>query len=120
MLLEDYFEFEKFETPYGPVERIRIKGHRISIEHVIEFYNRGVSAEDIVKVHYPTLAPEEVYATLTYYLHNREAVDAYIKRGIEIADADYQEWLRTHKPSPLEEKLHRLRAAAAAAKQESS
>ena len=41
MQLEDYFDFEKFDTKFGPVERIRIKGHRISIEHLIEYFNRG-------------------------------------------------------------------------------
>jgi uncharacterized protein (DUF433 family) len=108
MQLQDYFEFEKFESPHGPVERIRIKGHRIAIEHVIEIYEQGVSAEEIAKVHYPSLTLEEVYATLTYYLHNREAVDAYNERGERIADAYYQDWLR--KPSPVEEKLRSLRA----------
>jgi uncharacterized protein (DUF433 family) len=109
MQLEDYFEFEKCETPHGLAERIRIKGHRIAIEHVIEFYKQGVSAEDIVKVHYPTLTPEEVYATLTYYLHNREAVDAYIQRGEKIADAYYQEHLRKE-PSEVVKRLQALRS----------
>src|SRR5437870_900432 len=111
MQLEDYFEFEKFDTPYGEVERIRIKGHRISIENVIEFYNKGASAEEIYKVHYPSLTAEKVHATLTYYLHNKEAVDAYNEQGERIADAYYQDWLRNHKPSPLEEKLRSVRAA---------
>ena len=120
MQLEDYFEFEKFDTDYGPVERIRIKGHRISIEHVIEFYNQGVSAEEIAKVHYPSLSLEEVYATLTYYLHNKQAVDKYNEEGEKIADAYYQEWLRNHKPSLLEEKMRSLRASDTDAKQESA
>jgi uncharacterized protein (DUF433 family) len=120
MQLEDYFEFEKFETPHGPVERIRIKGHRISIENVIGFYNQGASAEEIVKVHYPSLSLEKVYATLAYYLHNKEAVDTYIKEGEKIEDAYYQEWLRTHKPSPVEEKLKSLRAGPQDTKQESA
>ena len=47
MQLEDYFEFEKFETKHGPVERIRIKGHRIAIEHVVELFNQGLSPERI-------------------------------------------------------------------------
>jgi uncharacterized protein (DUF433 family) len=119
MQLEDYFEFEKFDTPHGPVERIRIKGHRISIEHVIEFYNHGVSAEEIQKFHYPSLTAEEVYATLTYYLHNKEAVDAYNERGERIADAYYQEWLRQEPPEVVKrlqalrsqpEEVERLRA----------
>ena len=109
MQLEDYFDFEKFDTSHGPVERIRIKGHRIAIENVIDFYNQGISAEEIAKVHYPSLTLEEVYATLTYYLHNKQAVDTYIEEGEKIADAFYKEWLRNHKPSPLEEKLRSLR-----------
>ncbi len=28
MQLEDYFELEQLETKFGPVEQIRIKGHR--------------------------------------------------------------------------------------------
>ena len=87
MQLEDYFEFEKFDSPFGPFERIRIKGHRIAIDNVLEFYNQGVPAEEIVETHYPSLTLEEVFATLTYYLHNREAVDAYIRRGMRLAEA---------------------------------
>jgi uncharacterized protein (DUF433 family) len=109
MQLEDYFDFEKFETPYGPLERIRIKGHRIAIENVIDFHNRGVSAEEIAKVHYPSLTLAEVYATLAYYLHNKEKVDAYIQQGEEIADAYYQEHLRKE-PSELVKRLQALRS----------
>src|SRR5262249_50798059 len=90
-------------------ERIRIRGHRISIEHVIEFYNQGVSAEDIAKVHYPTLSLEEVYATLTYYLHNKQAIDTYIEEGEKIADAYYQEYLKRG-PGFLKEDAVRLRS----------
>jgi uncharacterized protein (DUF433 family) len=109
MQLEDYFEFEKFETPYGPVERIRIKGHRINIEHVLDFYKQGASAEEIAKVHYPSLTLEEVYATLTYYLHNKEAVDAYNEQGEKIADAYYQECLKRG-PGFLKEDALRARS----------
>jgi uncharacterized protein (DUF433 family) len=110
MQLEDYFEFETFDTPYGPVERIRIKGHRIAIENVLEFYNQGVSAEEIQRVHYPSLTLEEVYATLAYYLHNKEAVDAYNERGEKIADAYYQEYLKGG-PGFLKQAALRARSA---------
>lgn len=120
MQLEDYFEFEKFESPYGPFERIRIKGHRIAIENVLSFYRQGVTAEEIQRVHYPTLALDEVYATILYYLRNKEAVDAYDLRGEEVADGYYQEWLRTHKPSALEQRLRSLRAGTTPPKQESA
>jgi uncharacterized protein (DUF433 family) len=112
MQLEDSFEFEKFDSPYGPYERIRIKGHRIAIEHVLRFYKEGVSPEDIVRIHYPSLTVAQVYATIAYYLQNQQVVEAYLRRGEEVAESFYQEWLRTHKPSPLEEKLRKLRATA--------
>jgi len=120
MQLEDYFEFEKFDSPYGPFERMRIKGHRIAIENVLGFYKQGVSAEEIQRIHYPALTLEEVYATILYYLHNKEAVDAYNARGEEVADGYYQEWLRTHKPSALELRLRALRNGATPPKQESA
>jgi uncharacterized protein (DUF433 family) len=93
MQLEDFFVFEKLNTKHGLAERIRIKGHRVSIEHVIEPFNKGIPAEQIQREYYPSLTLEEVYATLTYYLHNKAEVDAYIERGEKVADAYYQEYL---------------------------
>lgn len=93
MHLEDYFEFEKFPTPFGEVERIRIKGHRIAIEIVINDWKAGYLPEQIVS-NYPTLNLEKVFATLTYYLHNKDQVEAYIKHGDEIGEAYYQEYLQ--------------------------
>jgi uncharacterized protein (DUF433 family) len=113
MQLEDYFEFEKYDTEHGPVERIRIKGHRIGIEHVIELFNQGMSPERI-RHNFPTLDLEKVYATITYYLHNRQAVDEYIRQGEKIADAYYQQWLAT--PSPMREKMRAIKAQQAGQK----
>src|SRR6266446_257176 len=94
MQLEDYFEFERFDTKFGPVERIRIKGHRIAIENIIEPYNTGVPPDTIVRKYYPTLSLEEVYATIAYYLHNQKVVDAYMRRGDDIGELFYQEHLQ--------------------------
>lgn len=94
MQLEDYFEFEMLDTKHGVAERIRIKGHRISIENLIEPYNAGVAPEVIARDYHPSLTLEQVYATITYYLHNKTVVDAYIERGEKVADAYYQEYLQ--------------------------
>lgn len=107
MQLEDYFEYETVDTKFGPVERIRLKGHRIAIEYVIEAYLNGASADAIVREHYPTLNLEQVFATLTYYLHNRDRIDVYMRRNEEVGDRYYREWLEEG-PSPL---LLRLRKA---------
>jgi uncharacterized protein (DUF433 family) len=110
---EDYLEFEKHQTKFGEFERIRIKGHRIAIDYVIEAYQEGQTAEGIHTEIYPSLTLDEVNAAITYYLNNKEAVEAYIKRGIEIADAYYQEWLR-EEPSPVLKRLRELKAKQAA------
>jgi uncharacterized protein (DUF433 family) len=105
MQMEDYFEFEKFDTKFGPVERIRIKGHRIALEIVINDWKAGYLPEQIVS-HYPTLSLEQVFAALTYYLHNKDRLDAYIRRGEEVAESHYQEHLQMEPP----EVVKRLRA----------
>ncbi len=109
MQLEDYFEFETCETKFGLVERIRIKGHRIAIEHVIEAYLNGATPDAIVREHYPSLNLEKVFATLTYYLQNRDRVEQYIRHGDEIGEKHYQEWA-AQEPSPLLLRLRKLRA----------
>jgi uncharacterized protein (DUF433 family) len=110
MQLEDYFEFETFETKFGPVERIRIKGYRLAIEHIVDCFRNGISPETIVREIYPNIDLEKVYATITYYLHNREKVDSYIRRCEEIGEQYYQE----HKQQPEPDVVKRLKALKAA------
>jgi uncharacterized protein (DUF433 family) len=70
MQLEDYFEFVE-------PNHIRIKGHCIGIESILSKYLAGQTAEEIAR-QYDTLRLLDIYATITYYLQNREAVDAYL------------------------------------------
>ncbi len=76
MHLEDYFDV------LGP-DDIRIRGHRIGIETVLyEYIHRSQSPEQIA-AQFPTLSLEEVYATILYYLRNRETVSAYLADWLE-------------------------------------
>jgi uncharacterized protein (DUF433 family) len=109
MRLEDCFEFEKFDTEHGEVERIRIKGSRVAVEHVIEKFKAGMEPREI-RERFPTLTLAEVYATIAYYLANQETVEAYIGRGERVADAYYQEYLENG-PYWLRDKALRKRAA---------
>jgi uncharacterized protein (DUF433 family) len=95
MQLEDYFEF------LDP-DDIRIKGHRIGIDNVIEYYLQGYSPEQILE-ELPSLNLEKIYATITYYLHNRVEMDAYMLRLAKWREQRYQEWLAN--PSPLAKRL---------------
>ena len=53
---------------------IRIKGHRIGIEHVLRDYLNGARADEILR-RYPTLTRDEVQLTIGCYLANRNEVD---------------------------------------------
>ena len=120
MQLEDYFDFEKFESPFGPFERIRLKGHRIAIEHILDLHRQGISPAEIVSTHFTSLSLEQVNATLAYYQHNQQAVDKYLERGEEVENAYYQEWIRTRKPGGVGDRMRALRAKDDDAKQESA
>jgi uncharacterized protein (DUF433 family) len=106
MQLEEYFDFETHESKFGPVQRIRLKGHRISIEHVVQYFKEGFSPETICREIYPSLSLEKVYASITYYLHNKDAIEEYIRRCDEIGDKYYQEYLAQPEPDVVK----RLRA----------
>jgi uncharacterized protein (DUF433 family) len=98
-VLEDYFEFLE---PYG----IRIKGHRINLEHVIRLYTEGRSAEQIAE-YYPGLSLEKIYVALAYYWAHKEEVEAYIRRGEEDDEQAYQEWLQ--QPDPLRDRIRAIK-----------
>ena len=98
MRLEDYLDFQKPDV-------IRLRGHRIGLEHVIEAYKEGETPEQIV-AYYKSLSLEEVYAVIAYYLRNRDEVEAYLAR----VDAAVAEQERNYRPSPV---MHRIRATIA-------
>ena len=83
MELANIFEFISPET-------IRIKGTRVGIEVVIEKFLEGANPEEIQR-HHPHLTLKQIYATITYYLFNREQIDAYIKAGRKRVEAAYEE-----------------------------
>jgi len=100
-LLEDYFEF------LSP-DDIRIKGHRIGIDDVINYYLQGYSPEQIL-AELPSLNLEKIHATITYYLHNRAEIDAYMARLAAWRSKRYQESL-LREPSPVVKRFRALKA----------
>jgi uncharacterized protein (DUF433 family) len=65
---------------------VRVGKTRISLDLVVRQYENGMTPEDMVRA-YDTLVLADVYAVIAYYLRNREAVEAYIKRREEDAAA---------------------------------
>lgn len=98
MQLEEYFEF------LDP-DDIRIKGHRIGIDNVLNYYFKGCSPEDILE-HFPSLNLEKIYATLTFYYHNKTEIDSYLQRVKDWKERHYQEAL-AH-PTPQRQRIQKI------------
>jgi uncharacterized protein (DUF433 family) len=97
----------------GP-DIIRVKGHRIGLEHIVERYQEGFSPEQIM-LDFPGLELPQIYGILTYYLHNQDEVDAYMARINARAEAAYQAWAAN--PSPATLRVRELRARHAQGRQ---
>ncbi|MEH2327323.1 MAG: DUF433 domain-containing protein [Nostoc sp.] len=86
---------------------IRLKDSRIGIETILyEYIDCGRSPEEIAQT-YKSISLEEVYATILYYLQNKETVSAYMKNWIEHGHR-MREQQRLN-PPPVSEKLRQLR-----------
>ena len=100
MDLESYFDI------LAP-DDIRIKGTRIGIESILyEYIHRGQSAEEIA-AHFPALDLEQIYATILYYLHNKEEVHQYMTDWIEYGERMRRE--QEENPPPVVLRLRKLR-----------
>jgi uncharacterized protein (DUF433 family) len=101
MQLEDYFDF------LAPND-IRIKGSRVGIESVLyDYIYREQTPEAIVR-RFPTLTLDEIYATILYYLRNRDKVEAYLKDWLEWGERVRAEQVRN--PPPVVVRLRALKA----------
>lgn len=100
MDVQDYFEFID-ETS------IRIKGHRVYIDEVLEKHLQGKEPEEILPC-FPKLPLEKIYATLLYYEANKTEVVAYLERVRQQKRKSEKEWQRTQGPTLLfvEEREH--------------
>lgn len=96
MLLEDYFTF------LAP-DDIRIKGSRIGIESVLyEYIYQKRTAEEIAQL-FSSLRLEQIYATLLFYLHNQEKLEAYVKDWLDRSQRAVEEQRKN--PSPGVQRL---------------
>ncbi|OUL33017.1 hypothetical protein BV372_17700 [Nostoc sp. T09] len=98
--ITDYFNF------LSP-EDIRVKDSRIGIETILyEYIDCGRSPEAIAQI-YTSLSLEQVYATILYYLQNKETVSTYMKNWIEHGHR-MREQQRLN-PPPISEKMRQMR-----------
>lgn len=105
--LEEYFNF------LAP-DDIRLKGTRVGIETILfDYVYRDRTAEEIAQS-YSSLTLEQVYATILYYLHNRETLSQYLADWVKHGEQMRKE--QQLNPSPVREKLRRLKAEQSAIK----
>lgn len=101
MQIEEYFDFLA-------ENEIRIKGHRIGIEDVLYEYIHNAMTPDELASRFPSLALEEIYATLLYYVRNQSTMDAYLKEWLDHGQAM---WLNQQQnPTPDMLRLRKIRA----------
>lgn len=76
MQLENYFDFHSTND-------IRLTGTRVGIETILYEYIYRVRTPEQIAQTYPAITLEQVYATILYYLHNKETVSKYIADWLE-------------------------------------
>ena len=56
-----------------------VAGTRVSLDSLVYAFREGHTAESLAQS-FPVLTLEQVYGAITYYLANREVVDAYLRQ----------------------------------------
>ncbi len=85
--------------------KARIAGHRITVQNVAIWHERGGLTPDEIISQHPGITLADVHAALAYYWDHAEEIRAQIQAG-----EDFAEQLRTQSPSLLEEKLRQRNA----------
>lgn len=88
---------------------LRVAGTRVRLDTVINAFNSGSSAEEIL-LKYPSLNLTDIYAVITYYLWHRKEVDQYLQERQEVAEQVRQENERRFPPEGIRERLLARRA----------
>ena len=94
MQIEDYFNFLAEND-------IRIKGTRVGIETVLYEYLHNDQTPETIADNYYTLTLEQVYATILYYLQNREKVGAYLEDYLEYCRKAREEYEKNPPPGVI-------------------
>ena len=94
MQIEDYFNFLAEDD-------IRIKGTRIGIETVLDEYIHNDQTAEAIADRYHTVTLEQVYATILYYLQNREKVGAYLEDYLEYCRKAREEYEKNPPPGVI-------------------
>jgi len=82
----------------------RVGGTRVTLDTVVRAFLRGATAEEIAQ-QYPSLSLSDVYATISYYLQNREDVEEYLAKRRKHAESVKRENQNRFDQSGIRERL---------------
>ena len=82
----------------------RIGGTRVTLDTVVHAFVRGATAEEIAQ-QYPSLSLSDIYATISFYLQNKYAVDKYLEQRASKAKAVREENEKRFDQSGIRERL---------------
>ena len=91
---------------------VRVGGTRVTLETVVGAFHDGATADEIVQ-QYPSLALADVYAVISYYLHERAEVDAYLRQERQRSEQVREQNERQFDPTGVRERLLARRRTAA-------
>mgnify|MGYP001602546897 CR=1 FL=1 len=63
----------------------RVGKTRVTLDTVVGAFKEGATAEEIA-YQYPTVSLADIYSVISYYLHQKGSVDAYLKRREKFAE----------------------------------
>ncbi len=69
---------------------MRVRGTRVTLDSVVAAFKDGATAEEIAQ-QYPSLSLSDIYATISFYLQNKYAVDKYLGQRAKKAKAVREE-----------------------------
>lgn len=101
MQLEEYFNFIAADD-------IRIKNSRIGIETILYQYIYQCQTPEEIAQKFHTVTLEQVYATILYYLQNKDTVSAYLADWLDFSRRMREE--QQDNPSPARIRMRQLRA----------
>ena len=77
---------------------VRVGGTRVTLEAIAVAFSQGATPEEIAQ-NFPALSLSDVYAVISYYLRNRNEVEAYLserRRECDAARAEIASQLDPH------------------------
>jgi uncharacterized protein (DUF433 family) len=83
---------------------MRISGTRVPIDTIVDAFKVGATAEEIAQ-QYPAVALADVYAVISYYLHNMPEIETYLSQRQAFAERVRQENESRYDPIGIRERL---------------